>query len=120
MNHLIRVAHVGEDALVAENFGRMWAEYNLGVLLAEDWLETTFAFIAHARETLEYAAFIAEVEGKPVGSAACQVFGGLYPSIFQSAVRKYGYIWGVYVAPEHRGKGIAKSLTLTCTDYLAT
>ena len=95
MNPVVRLAHVTEDAPIAENFRRMWAEYGLDTHLAEDWLETTLTFIAHARETLEYAAFIAEIEGRPVGSAACQVFAGLYPSVFQPAKRKYGYIWGV-------------------------
>ena len=58
------------------------------------------------------------MKGEVVGSAACQVFAGLYPSVFQGDKRKYGYIWGVYVAPTARGQGVAKALTHACTDYL--
>ena len=103
---------------MADHFYRLWAEYDLESLLAQDWLETTLAFIADARARLEYAAFVAEVEGASIGSAACQVFSGLYPSVFQPDKRKYGYIWGVYVEPEARGKGIAKALTEACTKHL--
>ena len=120
MAYLIRAATPEDDALIAENYRRMWAEYDLDKLLSDDWLTETLRFIAHARETREYAAFIAELEGEAVGSAACQVFQGPYPVVFQTDKRKYGYLWGVYVAPEVRGRGFAKALTNACTDYLKT
>ena len=120
MAYLVRPTTPEDDALIAANFRRMWAEYDLDELLADDWLNDTLRFVKQARAGLEYAAFVAEVAGEPVGSAACQVFAGLYPSVFQSDKRKYGYIWGVYVAPEARGQGVAKALTNACTDYLRT
>ena len=116
----LRPATFHDDALIAENFRRMWADYDLDKLLSSEWLAETLRFIARARAGLEYKAFVAEVGSEPVGSVACQVFGGLYPAVFQADKRKYGYIWGVYVLPEHRNRGIAKALTNACTDYLRT
>lgn len=116
----IRQAESSDDNLIAENFYLMWQEYDMSKLLKEDWQAKTLEFIQHAREHLNYAAFIAELEGKAVGSAACQLFNGLYPDVFQKEKRLYSYVWGVYVAPEQRGQGIAKALTQACIDYSKT
>jgi len=37
---------------------------------------------------------------------SCQLFAGLYPHVIAEQYRKYGYIWGVYVEPPHRGQGL--------------
>lgn len=120
MGFSLRQAAPEDDAIVADYFYKMWAEYDMEEMLAESCLEQTLTFIKHAREGLEYTAFIAEVKGEAVGCAACQVFAGLYPGVFQPSKRKYGYLWGVYVAPDLRGKGVAQALTETCRDYLQT
>ena len=114
----IRRATPRDDGLIAEYFGRMWAEYDLDEILTDDWREKTLSFIERAREGLKYAAFIAELDDEAVGCTACQVFSGLYPSVFHPDKRKYGYIWGVYVTPQARGRGVAKGLTNACIDYL--
>ena len=86
--------------------------------LSANWQAETLEFIHNAREQLEYAAYVADLDGVPIGSAACQVFAGLYPGVFKPEVRKQGYIWGVYVSEAQRGKGVASTLTSTCTSYL--
>ncbi len=78
----IRPATDWENETVAANYRRMWAEYELAKVLSDDWLDDALRFTKQARTGLEYAAFIAEVKGEVVGSAACQVFAGLYPSVF--------------------------------------
>ena len=120
MAYLVRPATAAEDALIAANYRCMWAEYELDKILSDDWLDGTLRLTKQARAGLEYQAFIAEIAGEAVGSAACQVFAGLYPFVFRADKRKYGYIWGVYVAPAARGQGVAKALTHACTDYLRT
>jgi len=118
MAYGIRVATKDDDALIAGYFQKMWAEYEADELLADSWLNDTLAFIENAREGLEYSAYIAEANGETIGCAACQVFAGLYPSVFQPEKRKYGYIWGVYVVSKNRGKGVARALTEACRDHL--
>jgi GNAT superfamily N-acetyltransferase len=86
--------------------------------IQSDWLDITLQFIERARRELSYKAFVAEVDGRVVGSASCQLFAGLYPQALGDQYRKYGYIWGVYVEPAHRGQGLAKKLTLQAIDYL--
>jgi GNAT superfamily N-acetyltransferase len=113
----LRQASPPDDMLITENFYLMWQEYDMTKLLKEDWQAETLEFIQNARIHHKYAAFIAEREGKAVGSAACQLFNGLYPDVFQKEKRLYSYVWAVYVAPEQRGQGIAKALTQACIDY---
>lgn len=57
---LLRVATPEDDPTIAQFYFDMWADYAMTELLSEQWLEQTLAFIAHAREHLDYSAFIAE------------------------------------------------------------
>ncbi len=114
-----REASLMEDSLIAEHFYRMWLDLNVSADdIKPDYLEITLQFIKNARSQLSYKAFVAESGDKVVASASCQLFAGLYPPILREHYRKYGYVWGVYVEPEYRQKGIAKKLTLLITDYL--
>lgn len=133
---LLRVATPEDDPVVAQFYFDMWADYNMTELLSEQWLEQTLAFIAHAREYLDFSAFIAEMppedtivanqpkphlrsdEAQVLGVAACQRFAGLYPWVFTPEKRTHGYIWGVRVVPEARRRGIARLLVTACCDYL--
>lgn len=97
----------------------MWRDNDVPThSIQSDWLDITLQFIERARRELCYKAFIAEVDGTVVGSASCQLFAGLYPLALTEQYRKYGYVWGVYVEPAHRGQGLAKKLTLQAIDHL--
>ncbi|MFB2769026.1 GNAT family N-acetyltransferase [Pelatocladus sp. BLCC-F211] len=114
-----REATTQEDYLIAQHFYLLWQDNNVAAAsLRSDWLETVLEFNQKARQNLYYKAFVAEVDGKVVGSASCQLFAGLYPHILIDDHRRYGYIWGVYVDAAYRGQGIAKRLTSMAIDYL--
>ncbi|MBM0744315.1 GNAT family N-acetyltransferase [Phormidium sp. CLA17] len=114
-----RAATPEEDGLIARHFYQMWLDNQIAEsAIAIDWLELTLKFIDQARQSLNYQAFVAEVEGEVVGSAGCQRFAGLYPNIMQATERCDGYIWGVYVEPAYRGRGIATQLTQQTIAYL--
>ncbi|WP_315788840.1 GNAT family N-acetyltransferase [Fischerella sp. JS2] len=108
-----------EDSLIAQHFYQMWLDNNVvPESIHSNWLENTLEFIKRARQELHYKAFVAEIDGKVVGSASCQLFAGLYPVFFTEDYRKFGYIWGVYVDSPYRNQGIAKQLTNMAIDYL--
>ena len=119
LNITIREASQNEDSLIAQHFYQMWMDNDVpDESIRSNWLETTLQFINNARQDLFYQAFIAEVDGVAIGSASCQIFAGLYPQVLAENYRKYGYIWGVYVEPAYRRRGIAKQLTNMAIAYL--
>jgi ribosomal protein S18 acetylase RimI-like enzyme len=138
---ILRAAMPEDDPTVAQFYFDMWADYDMTAMLTADWQAQTLAFIAYAREHLNFSAFIAErppedtiVANQPapyqpasyqhgsqpevLGVAACQHFGGLYPWVFTPEKRTHGYIWGVRVVPDARRRGIARLLVSACCDYL--
>lgn len=115
----IREATQQEDSLIAKHFYHMWQD--LGVPddgINPNWLEITLEFIEQGRRDFFYKAFVAEIDGGIVGSASCQLFTGLFPNVFLPQYRQDGYIWGVYVEPSHRKRGIAKQLTSMTINHL--
>ena len=115
----IRAATPQEDTLIAQHFYQMYLDNQiLESAIVPDWVDITLEFIQQARETLNYQAFVAEVEGCIVGSAGCQKFAGLYPNVMQATARCDGYIWGVYVEPAYRNQGIATQLIEQTMSYL--
>lgn len=115
----LREARPDEDSIIAKHFYQLWRDNGVPVeSIRPDWFDITLQFINHARRELNYKAFVAEVEGRVVGSVGCQLFTGLYPLVLKDCYRKYGYIWGVYVEPFHRDQGIAKKLTNIAIAHL--
>lgn len=114
-----RQATSQDDSLIAEHFYQLWRNNDVPTdCIQSNWREITLEFIDGARREQHYQAFVAEVDGVVIGSAGCQLFAGLYPQALAEHHRKYGYIWGVYVEPPYRGKGIAKQLTRMAIAYL--
>ena len=118
-NIYIRASQPTEDPIIAEHFRQMWLDLEMPeTAIRSNWQDETKQFLDFARRSLHYAAFVAEIDDRIVGSASCQQFAGLYPNILTAEHRQYGYIWGVYVEPEHRRKGIATDLTKETVRYL--
>jgi ribosomal protein S18 acetylase RimI-like enzyme len=116
----VRTGCPEEDALIAEHFRQMWRDNGIPeAQICRAWEENVLRFVSSARQGLQYRSFVAELgAGQVVGSASCQLFAGLYPNILEARQRQYGYIWGVYVVPEQRRRGLATALTAAALDYL--
>ena len=117
---LIRSATLADDDLIANHFVRMWTEESptMAQAVLPDGHERVLAFVAEARERLSFAAFIADLDGAPVGSASCQLHLTPYPNVLKPGFRRYGYVWGVYVEPDWRRRGLARQLTEATLSYL--
>ena len=116
---IITPTSVAEDSILAEHFYQLWLDNKVPPDSIEDnWLEMTLNFIAKARQELSFQAFVAKIDNKIIASVSCQLFAGLYPSIFKPNIRQYGYIWNVFVESAYRRQGIGTKLTQTAIDYL--
>lgn len=115
----IRKAEDADLDAIADNFRRMWLEIGWPPeSLRADWREVVRAFVERARVMGTFAAFLAEMDSAVVGTAACQAYTGLYPEIRTPAAHLAGYVWGVYVEPVHRRRGVAARLTRAAIAHL--
>jgi ribosomal protein S18 acetylase RimI-like enzyme len=115
----IRAGEAADVELLADAFRQMWLDNAVPAEHIEPgYRERVQQFVAAGRASEALRFFIAEREGRCVGTAACQLFAGLYPAILLRRVRCYGYIWGVYVAPEERRQGLGRALTEACVQAL--
>jgi GNAT superfamily N-acetyltransferase len=116
---LVRPARTTEDDVIAGHFLRMWADLGIPVeALEPDGHRRVLAFIAEAREQLAFAAFVGEAGGAIVASASCQFHRPPYPNVFTPEFRRDGYIWGVFVEPAWRRRGLARRLTEATMSHL--
>ena len=116
---VIRAGTPDDDATLVDHFVRMWTD--LGTppsAIVADAAERIAAFIAHGRAELDFASFVAEEGGVALGSACCQRYLAPYPDILAAEHRLYGYIWGVYVEPSARRRGLATRLTEATIERL--
>jgi GNAT superfamily N-acetyltransferase len=111
----IREARSEELDIAAGFWGAMYRELRLGPDLAPDWLRRATAYFERRRTAGELEYFVAIGAGDVVGTAGACTHDG-FPSEFCDRVR--GYIYGVYVLPAWRGKGIATRLTWATMDWL--
>ena len=80
-------------------------------ILSEDIVrESLSTFIGNP----EHKIFIARDEKKIVGFVAGEIISCHLPI---SSIKKVGYITGAFVLPEHRGKGVVKSLEILIIDF---
>ncbi len=115
----IRPCRRDEWDSVAENEYAMWRD--LGAApdqIRPGWRAQTLCFLEEAARSSQGGAFVAVQEGRVVGSACGQVFAGLSPDLLEPHYRRRGYIWGVYVAPDSRGRGIGRALTRAVVEHL--
>jgi ribosomal protein S18 acetylase RimI-like enzyme len=115
----IREGKPHEIQALGEAFRQMWIDNAIAPADIEpDYLERVERFVVEGRERAALCFFLAEHAGQVVGAACCQLFEGLYPAILKRELRRYGYIWGVYVAPIERCQGLGRRLTETCVQAL--
>ena len=115
----IRECLQDEWPVFAAHVRAMWLEIGAPPhQIKPSWQEEVFQFMGAAAEIGHFRGYVAVREGRIVGSAGGQIFAGLSPNLLEPDYRLMGYVWGVYVRPEHRGLGIASALTRTLTEYL--
>ncbi len=115
----IREGREDEAHHLARCFRQMWLDVGIAEDgLHDDWRERVERFVEHGRRELGLRFFLAEDGGAIVGSACAQRFAGLYPDLLRPSVRRYGYLWGVWVAEAHRSRGLGRALTNRCIDAL--
>jgi ribosomal protein S18 acetylase RimI-like enzyme len=115
----IREGSGEEAAVLAACFRRMWLDVGVPEEgLHDDWCERVERFVERGRRELGLRFFFAEEGQDVVGSACAQRFAGLYPDLLRPSVRRYGYLWGVWVAGSHRRLGLGRALTERCVEAL--
>jgi len=105
----VQAAGADHDALVAKNWKKQWlANGREESGITADQMDKMLAYIKAARSDLCHQSFVAvSPSGAVVGSAACQLWSGPAP---QFDGDKAGTVWGVFVEPEHRRRGVATRL----------
>lgn len=111
----IREARPEELRTAADFWGRMYREVQLGPELQGDWLPKATAHFAHRRTAAELEFFVAEAAREIVGTTGAMLQAG-FSAEFGGLQR--GYIFGVYVLPAWRGRGLAARLTWAAIDWL--
>ena len=115
----LRSATAADDALIAAHFYQMWRDNDVpAAAIIPHWQAEMQHYLDETRRSLDYQAFVAEVNHRVVGSVGCQRFAGLYPNILEASYRQDGYLWGVYVEPDFRRQGLATQLTDRAIAYL--
>ncbi len=116
---MIREGTVDDAELLAAMFRQMWLDNGVAAeTIVEDAEPRVRDFLVEGRSRRGLRLFFAVEAGVDVGGAVCQRFAGLYPDILAPEVRRYGYIWGVYVQAAARRRGLGKGLTERCVEAL--
>ena len=96
-----------------------WREMILETGSSEDdlearWSEKTRDFVAQATG---YQGFCVKEDDFVVGSVACNLWRGPIPLVLKDSVFKLGTLWGLYVHPSRRRRGVAKALVNACIEH---
>jgi len=107
----VRLARSSDDRVVADHFRQMWLDNDIPEnALVATWRDRTQSFLDLGRAEEAGLGFIAEAGAEPVGSLVAQRHADLYPEVLDRGYRHYAYIWGVYVQPAWRRRGVASAL----------
>ncbi|RUS18928.1 acyl-CoA N-acyltransferase [Endogone sp. FLAS-F59071] len=122
-HYIIRRGAPADEDVVAENTYKMWLDIGYSPeSIVKDWREKTLDRLKVVKKDLKMATFVAisvddESNETVVGSAIVQLWDGLHAIILTPEAQLLGYIWGVYVDPPHRERGLAAKVTQACVDY---
>ncbi len=118
-NISIRPARPDDYNALADAFYNMWLDNGMtDADFIPDWKNATLSFMKESNDRNQGHAFVADNGGHIAGAAQCLISRKLYPQALKPDVRLDGYIWGVYVDPNHRRQGLATKLTEACVAYL--
>eukprot|EP00316_Scyphosphaera_apsteinii_P015515 CAMPEP_0119316254 /NCGR_PEP_ID=MMETSP1333-20130426/39188_1 /TAXON_ID=418940 /ORGANISM="Scyphosphaera apsteinii, Strain RCC1455" /LENGTH=685 /DNA_ID=CAMNT_0007321855 /DNA_START=36 /DNA_END=2093 /DNA_ORIENTATION=- len=105
------------DDVVVRNWREQWLSNNRPAgNIAGNQKDLMLAYIREARDKLQHMSFVARCSctGTVIGSAACQLWSGPMPIV---VTEKVGTVWGVFVQPKWRRKGVATLLMQSVIDY---
>lgn len=54
----------------------------------------------------------------PANLQCCYLVPRAYPAFRKIDAAQVGYVWGVYMCPEHRGRRVGEALVLACMSHL--
>jgi len=114
------IVETDDDALLADYYHRHWLAMGLAPAdVAPAWREQALAFIAEARRGRAFAGFVARDADGPVGGACCHLVERAYPAFRVADAPVVGYVWGIYVEPSSRGRGLGAALVRACLAHLS-
>jgi GNAT superfamily N-acetyltransferase len=112
------IIETSDDSLLSDHYAAHWAELDPTLDIIASWRERYVDFVHRARAEQALRSYLAVIDGVPIGSACCHVVERRFPMFGRGDVGGAGYIWGVYVAPQIRGRGIGKRLIEACVEHL--
>ncbi len=112
-----RKAHAADLAAIADFWLAMFEEVgkHRESEFQPGWRERFAEYFSNRSDVGDAAYFVAVASGRIVGCAGAILRDG-YPSIIHGI--KNGYVLGVYVLPEYRGRGMATKLTTLAIAFL--
>lgn len=114
---VVRVARRDEYPLVARMWLAMRTELHATPAgLRPDWVERFAGYHERRDAAGESRLLVAELDGAIVGTATALLLDGYPVVLFERP--STGYLFGIYVLPQHRRRGIARELTRGCIDWL--
>jgi len=104
---MIRRAAAADAAVVSALASLLWEDADATALTKE---------LSGLLEDDRCAIFLAVENGQEIGFAQCQLRHDYVEGTESSPV---GYLEGIFVRPEHRGKGYARALLCACENWAA-
>jgi ribosomal protein S18 acetylase RimI-like enzyme len=115
----VRSGDESDDSVLIQHYMALWDSYGtLSDHYSNDAAAIIRTFLQEGRSGLGLGTFIAEVDGVVAGSSACQLQVSPYPNVIKPDLRKFGYIWHVFVFSEFGRRGIGRALTQAAIDHL--
>jgi ribosomal protein S18 acetylase RimI-like enzyme len=116
---MIRAGDELDDEILIRHYLALWDSYGTPLEhYRADAENQVQIFLMEGRSSRGLATFLAEVDEKVAGSAACQLQNSPYPTVIKPQLRRFGYIWHVYVLPKFERRGIGRALTKAAIDHL--
>lgn len=111
----MRVATVSELPKIADLKLKMFQEVGMEQILMDGFIDEVIHRYGHMYELGTACHFVIESQGQIVACAGAFIKEDIPYCFYRE--RKYGFIGDVYVSPEHRRKGYARSLTKAVLDW---